>query len=162
MAWMPADVFRATGSVFPWYTASKTAFGFGRYEFSPMRTPAAISRPVYWIGSSLTDLRAMPEAVQKRIGRTLQVAQFGGRPKAATPLLGFGGASVLEIRDDFDTDTYRCIYTVRYVDAICVLHAFQKKSRTGIRASKSDIELIRTRLARADELMKDVRPNATE
>jgi phage-related protein len=79
------------------------------------------------------------------------VAQFGGRSKLATPLKEFRGTSVLEIRDDYDSDTYRCVYTVRFAEAIYVLHAFQKKSRAGIKTPEQDLNLIRTRLQQAEE-----------
>jgi Phage derived protein Gp49-like (DUF891) len=64
---------------------------------------------------------------------------------------GFGGRGVLEIVDDFDGDTYRAVYTVRFAGVIYVLHAFQKKSKKGIATSKHEIELIKARLKRAEE-----------
>ncbi len=63
---------------------------------------------------------------------------------------GFGGRGVLEIVDDFDGDTFRAVYTVRLAGVVYVLHAFQKKSRKGRETSRHDIELIRTRLRRAE------------
>ena len=77
-------------------------------------------------------------------------AQLGGKhhPKAK-PLKGFHGSGVVEIADDYDGDTYRAVYTVRWSDAVYVLHAFQKKSKTGIKTPKQDIDLIKQRLALA-------------
>jgi len=69
----------------------------------------------------------------------------------AKPLAGFGGASVLEIVDDFQTDTYRAVYTVRFRDVVYVLHAFQKKSKKGIATPKADLDLIKRRLKFAKE-----------
>jgi phage-related protein len=69
-------------------------------------------------------------------------------------LKGFGGRSVLEIVAPYQTDTYRAVYTVRFHDAIYVLHAFQKKSAHGIATSQQDLDLIRQRLAVAE---RDVR-----
>ena len=111
-------------------------------------------RPVHWIGSSLRDLREMPDDVQDAVGFSLYQVQLGGRPDNATVMQGFGGAGVLEIKDDFDGDTYRCVYTVRYAEAVYVLHAFQKKSTRGIKTSKNDIQLVRDRLVRAEEHYK--------
>jgi phage-related protein len=77
--------------------------------------------------------------------------QIGDKAGYAKPLKGFGGASVLEIVDDFDGDTFRAVYTVRFSAAIYVLHAFQKKSRRGIATPKAELDLITQRLKRAKE-----------
>lgn len=85
------------------------------------------------------------------IGFALYVVQRGGKHSDAKPLKGFGGASILEIVEDHAGDTYRAVYTVQLAGRIYVLHAFQKKSKTGIGTPKRDIELIRSRLRRAEE-----------
>jgi phage-related protein len=108
-------------------------------------------RPVHWVGSSLDDLKEMPEEVQDTMGKSLLQVQRGDRPRNAKVLQGFHGASVLEIKDDFDSDTYRCVYTVRFAEAVYVLHAFMKKSRAGISTSQKDIAKINTRLRDAEE-----------
>ena len=64
---------------------------------------------------------------------------------------GFGGRGVLEVVEDFDGDTYRAVYTVRFAGLIYVLHAFQKKSKKGIATPKQTIELIKSRLRDAEE-----------
>jgi phage-related protein len=69
----------------------------------------------------------------------------------AKPLKGFKGSGVLEVVEDFDGDTYRAVYTVKFEGVVYVLHAFQKKSKRGIATPKQDIELIETRLKRAKE-----------
>jgi phage-related protein len=107
-----------------------------------------------WVGSSLKDLREFPEAVKNEMGFALYEAQCGLKPLDAKPLKGFGGANVLEIVSDYQTDTYRAVYTVRFGERIYVLHAFQKKSKKGIATSQSDIELIKRRLKQAEELHK--------
>jgi len=106
------------------------------------------------VGSSLKDLREFPEAVKDEMGFALYEAQCGLKPLEAKPLKGFGGANVLEIVSDYQTDTYRAVYTVRFGERVYVLHAFQKKSRKGIMTSQSDIELIKRRLKQAEELHK--------
>lgn len=108
-------------------------------------------RPVAWIGSSKADLSAFPEEVKDSIGFALYVAQRGGKHRDAKALRGFGGAGVLEIVDDFDGDTYRAVYTVRFAGRVYVLHVFQKKSKTGIKTPKAEINLIQSRLKRAEE-----------
>jgi phage-related protein len=80
------------------------------------------------------------------MGQALFEAQLGGKHPAAKPLRGFHGAGVLEIVDDFDGNTYRAVYTVRFASAIFVLHAFQKKTKKGIATPKHDVELIQRRL----------------
>jgi phage-related protein len=106
---------------------------------------------VRWVGSSKEDLRDFPEEVRRRVGGALWDAQLGLKAPYAKPLRGFGGAGVLEIVDDFEGDTYRAVYTVRFSGAVYVLHAFQKKSRRGIATSKAELDLIRQRLRRARE-----------
>src|SRR5207247_8623930 len=105
------------------------------------------ARPVRWIGSSKRDLRAFPKAVRRDIGQALYAAQRGEEYPSVKALKGFGGRSVLEIVAPYRTDTYRAVYTVRFHDAIYMLHAFQKKSTTGIATSPQDIDLTRQRLA---------------
>lgn len=88
------------------------------------------------------------------MGFALYQAQIGRMHGSTKPLKGFGGASVLEIVDDHQSNTYRAIYTVKFERAIYVLHAFQKKSKKGIKTSQNDIELIRRRLRTAEENYK--------
>ena len=108
-------------------------------------------RPVVWIGSSKRDLRAFPGEVKDSLGFALYVAQQGGKHLDAKPLRGFGGAGVLEIVEDHRGDTYRAVYTVRLAGRVYVLHAFQKKSKTGIETPKAEINLIKSRLKRAEK-----------
>lgn len=108
-------------------------------------------RQLFWVGRSLDDLKRFPEEVRGGVGYALYLAQLGQKHQSAKPLKGFAGASVLEIVEDFDTDTYRAVYTVRLNSGIYVLHAFQKKSSRGIVTSRRDIELIQARLKAAIE-----------
>jgi phage-related protein len=94
-------------------------------------------------------LRAFPEEVRLAFGYGLYLAQLGERHPNTKPLKGFGGASVLEIAERFDSDTYRAVYTVQLKHGVYVLHAFQKKSTRGIATSQRDIDLIRQRLRQA-------------
>ncbi len=109
------------------------------------------AKPVVWIGSTKANLKSLPEAVQDVFGYALYLAQVGKKHPDAKPLRGFGGASVLEVVEDWRSDTYRAVYTVRFAEAVYVLHVFQKKSKQGIATPKSDLELIRERLKRAEE-----------
>lgn len=107
-------------------------------------------RPLFWIGPSQRDLRRFPDDVREVIGFGLFRAQGGSKHPSARPLKGFGGAGVLEIVQDHDGSTYRAVYTVRFVEAVYVLHVFQKKSRKKIATPKHEIELIRARLGEAE------------
>jgi len=109
---------------------------------------------VVWMGSSLDDLKEMPEDVKDVFGYALHLAQNGKKHGDAKPLKGFKGAGVLEVVDDFKGDTYRAVYTVKIADAVYVLHCFQKKSKSGIATPKKDIDLIKQRLRDAQEYAK--------
>jgi len=108
-------------------------------------------KPVEWIGSSREDLRDFPGEVREVMGEALYRAQQGNEHPVAKALKGFGGRGVLEIVDDHRGDTYRAVYTVRFARVVYVLHVFQKKSKKGIATPRHEIELIRTRLRRAEE-----------
>lgn len=112
---------------------------------------AATTKSIEWMGSSKKDLRAFPDDVKRVMGYALRVAQWGERHPDAKPMQGFGGASVLEVVEDHCGDTYRAVYTVRFPDAIYVLHAFQKKSNKGTETPRPDKELIKTRLKMAED-----------
>src|ERR1700732_3063232 len=110
-----------------------------------------IIKPVVWIGSTKDDLVAFPEEVVDAIGSALYEAQKGNKHPSAKPLHGFGGAGVLEIVENYDGDTYRAIYTVRLAGLVYVLNIFQKKSKSGIKTPKAEIDLVKARLKRAEE-----------
>ena len=115
----------------------------------------AAERSLVWMGSSRRDLRGFPREVRRNLGQALYAAQQGETDPSAKPLRGFGGGSVLEIVADYDGNTWRSVYTVRYAEAIYVLHAFQKKSKRGIATPKKDMDLIRHRLAEAERLRRE-------
>jgi len=110
-----------------------------------MRRISQAVRPVLWVASSKRDYRSFPAPVQERLGFELFLAQTGPHPPSAKPLRGFGGG-VVELIEDFDGDTYRAIYTVKFAKALYVVHAFKKKSKSGSRTPQIDIELIDRRL----------------
>lgn len=88
------------------------------------------------------------------MGFALYLAQTGEKHMAVKPLKGFGGAGVLEVVEDHDGDTFRAVYTVKFSSAVYVLHAFQKKSKSGIKTPQTDIDLIRQRLKLAELMHK--------
>lgn len=108
------------------------------------------AKPVSWIGSSYKDFPAFPEPVQDAMGYALYQAQIGKKHGSAKPLKGFGGAGGLEIVSDHVGDTFRAVYTVNFATTIYVLHAFQKKSKSGTKTPAEDLKLIQRRLKAAD------------
>lgn len=106
-------------------------------------------RPLLWIGSSFRDYREFPPKVQETCGYELFLAQTGQHPPSAKMLKGIGSGTV-ELIEDFDGDTYRTVYTVRFEKAVYVLHAFKKKSKRGIKTPQTDIDLIKRRLRDAE------------
>jgi phage-related protein len=108
-------------------------------------------RPLFWIGRSYNDLLACPPEVRRTFGFALGQAQQGGKFVDAKPLKGFGGAGVLEVVEDWRSDTFRCVYSVKFAGAVYVLHTFQKKSKTGSKTPKQEINLVKERLKRAEE-----------
>jgi phage-related protein len=109
-------------------------------------------KPAVFVGSSRKDLQGFPAPVRSGIGQALFEVQVGEHPSNAKPLKGLSG--VLEIRDNFDGDTYRAVYTVRFQRIMYVLHAFQKKSASGISTPQRHIDLIRQRLRDAEAIHK--------
>jgi phage-related protein len=106
---------------------------------------------VRWVGSSKEELSNFPEEVRRRIGGALWEAQIGRKAPDAKRLGGFGDAAVLEIVNDFDGDTFRAVYSVRFAQAVYVPHAFQKKSKRNVATPKRELDLSYQRLRRANE-----------
>lgn len=118
-------------------------------------------KSLLWIGSSKKDLMALPVNVRRFFGHALDFAQHGDQHDAAKVLKGFGGAGVLEVVEDDAGGTYRAVYTVKFEEAVFVLHCFQKKSKRGIATPKEDIEIIRARLRIAEAIAKEMRDGKT-
>jgi len=118
-------------------------------------------KSLIWIGSSKKDLMALPINVRKFFGHALDFAQRGEQHDAAKVLKGFGGAGVLEVIKDDVGGTHRAVYTVRFADAVFVLHCFQKKSKSGIATPKHDMEIIRARLKVAEAIAREMRDDTT-
>ena len=109
-------------------------------------------KQLIWIGSSRSDLKELPPEVQDDIGYALYQAQLGHFPDSAKHLKGFSG--VIEIVEDFDKNTYRAVYVTKLGERLYVLHVFQKKSKSGIRTPKEDVELIKRRLQTAKAIAR--------
>jgi len=119
--------------------------------------PNPQEKPLSWVGSSKRDLMALPMSIRKFFGHALDFAQRGDKHDAAKVLKGFGSAGILEIVEDGRGGTYRAVYTIKFKEAVFVLHVFQKKSRHGIATPKPDLDIIRERLKVAEQLVKEMR-----
>lgn len=119
-------------------------------------------KPAEFIASALDDISAMPDEVKEVFGFAIYMAQRGEKHQDAKPLKGFGGAGVLEVVENYDGDTYRAVYTVKFAGMVYVLDVFQKKSKQGSRTAKARYrahqvaaEISRTRLCETETARKD-------
>jgi phage-related protein len=112
-------------------------------------------RPLHFIGSSLKDLRAVPDQVQDVFGSALLDAQYGDHPEGARSFGEGIPRGVMKLVEDFDRDTYRAAYTVSFPKAVYVLHVFKKKSTQGVRTPKPDKDLVRSRFRVAEQHYRD-------
>jgi phage-related protein len=109
-------------------------------------------KPCEFVASAREDILTMPAGkVRQAIGFAIFMAQCGERHQSAKPLKGFGGAGVLEVVENFDSNTYRAVYTVKFAGVVYVLHAFQKKSKRGSSTPRHDVGLIGQRLKTAEQ-----------
>lgn len=107
-------------------------------------------KAVIWVGGSKENLKAFPEPVQKGVGYGLWFAQIGSKHPHAKVLRGFGSAGVVEIIEDWEGNSYRAVYTVKFTDFVYVLHCFQKKSKRRTKTPPADLALIKSRLRTAE------------
>jgi phage-related protein len=112
--------------------------------------PGGDEKPLHWLASAKKDYQAFPEEVQSEMGYALGLAQLGARHPHAKAWKG-EGPGIFEVVEDYRGDTYRGVYTVRFAGVVYVLHAFQKKSKCGIRTPQEDVKLISERLKRAQQ-----------
>ena len=111
--------------------------------------------PLEFVGSAEDDLFVFPPAVKRVVGFAIRIAQRGGKHPDAKPLKGFRGAGILEVISDFDGNTFRAVYTVKFKGVVYVLHAFQKKSKKGIKTPRAEIDKVRARLRDAQALHEE-------
>ena len=116
-----------------------------------------MEKPVIWIGTSKKDLTSFPDDVKREMGYAIHLAQFGDKHINAKPIKGYAGAKTLEVVEDWNSDTYRAVYTVKFEDALYVLHCFQKKSKSGIATPKPDIKIINERLKYVESLIRQTK-----
>ena len=110
------------------------------------------TRSVSWIKAARKEFESFPADVQIRGLRALTIAAEGSKADNAKPLHGLG-SGVFEIVLNDRSGTYRVIYAVQLGDELWVVHAFQKKSKTGIKTPQSEIDLVRQRLKKLREIL---------
>ena len=118
-------------------------------------------KPLEWIASSYKDLMELPLDVRRFFGYALSLAQAGDQHDSTKVLKGFGGAGVLEVVENDSGGTYRAVYTVKFEEAVFVLHCFQKKSKRGIATPKQDMDIIHNRMKMAEAIAKELRNEQT-
>lgn len=111
------------------------------------------TRPVSWIRAALKEFECFPEDVRSICLTALTIAADGGKADIAKPMRGMG-AGVFEIALPFRGDGFRVVYAVQLAEEIWVVHAFQKKSKRGIKTPKHEIDLIKDRLKRLKEMLR--------
>jgi phage-related protein len=111
------------------------------------------TRPILWLKAARRDFEDFPDGARDRLLDALTVVAEGGMPSVAKPLKGLG-SGVLELALAFRGDAFRVVYAVQLGAGVWVIHAFQKKSKTGIKTPKHEIDLIEARLRRVKEMLK--------
>lgn len=134
-----------------WVNETENLSNFSFYIFNSKYINTDILKSLKFIASSKRDLSAFPERVKQDVGHELFTAQEGARAPSVKTLQGFGGGSIVEIVEDYNGNTFRCVYTTKVSDVVVVLHAFQKKSKRGGETPRHEIELIHARLKLALE-----------
>lgn len=111
------------------------------------------TRPVSWLKAARKDFEAFPQDAQLDMARALTVVAECGFPEIAKPLKGFG-SGIYELALKHRSDAYRVVYAVQIGDDVWVLHAFQKKSKSGIKTPKAEMDLVLERLKRLKEALR--------
>jgi phage-related protein len=111
------------------------------------------TRPISWIKAAQKDFLAFPEGAQTEVLRALSIVAEGQFPDIAKPLKGFG-SGIFELALKSRGDAFRVVYAVQIEDDIWILHAFQKKSKSGIKTPKAELDLITERLKRLKEALR--------
>ncbi|MEO7191441.1 MAG: type II toxin-antitoxin system RelE/ParE family toxin [Vicinamibacterales bacterium] len=111
------------------------------------------TRPISWVKAALKDFEAFPEGAQSICLTALTVSAEGGKADIAKPMRGIG-SGVFEVALPFRGNAFRVVYAVQLADEIWVIHAFQKKSRQGIKTPAHEIDLVKDRLKRLKEMLR--------
>lgn len=109
------------------------------------------TKPISWVKAAEKEFRDFPLGAKSLIFTALDIAAVGRKADIAKPLKGFG-SGVFEIALRYQTDAYRVVYAVQIGDRIWVVHAFKKKSKTGIKTTQQDIQLIQNRIKQLKEM----------
>ncbi len=111
------------------------------------------TRPISWVKAARRDFEEFPDVVQEDMLSALTIAADGSKSDRAKPFKGAEGG-VFEIAQKYRGDAFRVIYAIKIGTDIWVIHAFQKKSKTGIKTPQMDVDIIRERLKRLKEVLQ--------
>jgi phage-related protein len=109
------------------------------------------SRPVFWVKAARKTFERFPAGARERIAQALDIAAEGRMATIAKPMKGLG-SGVFEVALKYRSDAYRVVYAVQIGEALWVVHSFQKKSTTGIKTPKAEVDIIRSRLKQLKEM----------
>ncbi len=110
------------------------------------------TRPISWVKAARKDFADFPAAARDDALDALSALAEGAMPSVAKPLTGLG-PGVMELALRHRGDAYRVVYALQLNEDIWVIHAFQKKSKAGIKTPKTEIDLVRERLKRLKEML---------
>ncbi|MBV9566950.1 MAG: type II toxin-antitoxin system RelE/ParE family toxin [Hyphomicrobiales bacterium] len=111
------------------------------------------TRSISWIGAAQKDFESFPREVQTDALDALAIAAEGGKSDNAKPFKGVHWG-LFEIALKRRGDAFRVLYALKVGQDIWVIHAFQKKSKTGIKTPRIEVDLIKERLRRLKEALK--------
>lgn len=112
------------------------------------------TRPISWIKAARKAFEQFPAAAQEHGLRALTIAAEGEMADVAKPLHGLG-SGVMELALRHQGDAWRIVYAVQIGTDLWVLHAFQKKSKSGIATPVHEIDVVRERLKRLKEMLDE-------
>ena len=111
------------------------------------------TRAISWLKGALRDYQDFPATARAVAEDALTQIAEGGKPDIAKPMIGLG-SGVWELAIRARGDAYRVIYALQLAEAIWIVHAFQKKSKSGIATPKPEIDLVKERLKRLKEQLR--------
>ena len=119
----------------------------------PSKVMIRASRCISWVKAARKDFEAFPAGARDSLLDALTIIAEGGHPAIAKPLTGMG-SGILELALKHRGDAFRVVYALQLGTEIWIVHAFQKKSKSGIATPKADMDLIQERIKRLKEALR--------
>ncbi len=122
-------------------------------KFATIATVIRNTRSIQWMKAARKDLEDFPQGARDDLLDALTAVAEGGHPSIAKPLTGLG-SGVMELALRHRGDAFRVVYALQIGADIWVIHAFQKKSKSGIATPRQEIDVVRDRLKRLKEIVR--------